>query len=197
MRLKNIALAVALGALIVSGPAAGQDMPTEAEMMAAWEEAMAVGPEHMALTARAGTWSSTTSYPAEPGSEEMITEQGTVERTATLEGRVLEERIQGTMMGQPYSGIGRTGYDNVTDRYWTTWNDTMSTGLMVMYGSYDDATSTYTFEGSSADPLLGEVPMRVEQVIEGPDRETMRLFMEFPEQGMIQVMEIAYERLPE
>lgn len=194
MRKRQLAVAVALGALLAAGPVAAQDMPTEAEMMAAWQGAMAVGPEHMALAARAGTWASTTTYPAQPGSDEMITEQGTVERTATLEGRVLEEQLAGMMMGQPYTGVGRTGYDNVTDRYWTTWTDTMSTGLIVMHGSYDDITSTYTYEGSTVDPLLGEVPMRIQQVIEGPDRESMRLFMEFPGQGMIQVMEVVYER---
>ena len=29
-----------------------------------------------------------------------------------------------------FTGVGRTGYDNVTGRYWSTWTDTMSTGVV-------------------------------------------------------------------
>ena len=194
MRASRVGLATVVAGLLAVAPAAAQEQPSHEEMMAAWADAMMVGPEHEALTARAGTWTATTTYPVEPGSEEMQSEQGTVERTATLDGRVLEERMDSSMMGQPYAGIGRTGYDNVTDRYWTTWNDTMSTGLMVMYGDYDEATSTYTYEGTTTDPLMGEVPMRIEHTVEGPDRETMLLFMEMPGQGMSEMMEVVYER---
>ncbi len=195
MRIWPFGIAAVVGALL-AGPSAAQDQPTEAEMMAAWAEAMQIGPEHMALSARAGTWSTTTTYPAHPGSDEIVTEHGTAERVATLDGRVLEERLQGTIMGQPYAGIGRAGFDNVTGRYWSTWTDTMTTGLLVMYGDYDELTSTYTYEGVSIDPLMGEVPMRVEQVVESPDREIMRLSMQFPGQDMAEMMQVVYERQP-
>ena len=35
------------------------------------------------------------------------------------------------MMGMPFEGIGRTGYDNVTGKYWSTWIDNMSTGCYL------------------------------------------------------------------
>ena len=40
-------------------------------------------------------------------------------------------------MGIPYRGHGMTGFDNVTDKYWSTWNDSMSTGIMVTEGTCD------------------------------------------------------------
>lgn len=194
MRMAQTALAAVLAGMLATAAATAQEQPTEEEMMAAWQEAMQVGPEHEALTSRSGTWTTTTTYPVMPGSDQIQTEQGTVERTVTLEGRVLEERMDSTMMGQPYSGIGRTGYDNVTDRYWTTWNDTMSTGIILMHGDYDEASGTYTFEGTATDPLAGELDMRIEHTVDGSDRETMLLFMEMPGHGMMEMMEVVYER---
>jgi len=98
------------------------------------------------------------------------------------------------MMGVPFVGLGRTGYDNVTDRYWTTWTDTMSTGVIVMYGDCDAETSTYVFEGMGMDPLLGEVPTRIERTVDGPDHETAQFYFQYPGMEMAPMMEIVYER---
>jgi len=191
MRLTGL-WAAAAACVALSLPAAAQ--PTEEEMMAAWEAAMAVGPQHEALTALAGSWATTTTFAAMPGSDQMITEHGTSEAVAAMDGRVLEERFTGSMMGMPFSGEGRTGYDNVSGRYWTTWTDTMSTGLIVMYGDYDPATATYTFAGTSVDPLLGEIPTRIERTIDGPDHATSLFYFQYPGAETTQMMEIVYER---
>ena len=54
-----------------------------------------------------------------------------------LDGRVLIEEVTSSMMGMPFTGHGMTGYDNVTGKYWSTWTDSMSTGLMVSEGTCD------------------------------------------------------------
>ncbi|MEZ5670434.1 MAG: DUF1579 family protein [Alphaproteobacteria bacterium] len=192
-RVAMMTAAAVIAGLSAVVPAAAQQ-PTEEEMMAAWQAAMAVGPQHEALAARVGTWAVTTTYAAMPGSDQMITEHGTAERTVALDGRVVEERFAGSMMGMPFTGEGRTGYDNVTGRYWTTWTDTMSTALIVLYGSYDEATATYTFEGTTVAPLMGDIPTRIERVIDGPDRETSVFYFQYPGMDEAEVMEIAYER---
>ena len=64
-------------------------------------------------------------------------ESGTATRTMALDGRVLVEDFKGTMMGNPFSGHGMTGYDNVSGKYWSTWTDSMSTGLMISQGTCD------------------------------------------------------------
>ena len=60
-----------------------------------------------------------------------------------LGGRFLEERVQSSFMGQPFSGIGYTGYDNVKKKYVSTWMDNMGTMIMVMEGTPDPAGKVY------------------------------------------------------
>lgn len=191
---RTLALAAAACVIGFAGlqPVAAQQ-PSEEEMMAAWQEAMAVGPEHEALAARAGTWAITTTYMM-PGADHAAEDHAVVERTVTMDGRVLQESVQGTMMGMPFAGEGRTGFDNVTERYWSTWTDTTSTQLFVMHGDFDAATGTYTYEGNTVDPLMGEMTMRIEWTIDGPDQETAVFFADYPGQGMTQIMQMIYER---
>ena len=49
-----------------------------------------------------------------------------------LGGRYLEQRYEGTMMGQPFSGIGVTGFDNYKKKFVSTWVDSMGTAIMTM-----------------------------------------------------------------
>jgi hypothetical protein len=56
------------------------------------------------------------------------------------------------MMGQSFTGYGMRGYDNVTGKHWSTWNDSMSTGVMLSTGSCD-ADHACTFTGSWTDPV--------------------------------------------
>ncbi|NBB93225.1 MAG: DUF1579 domain-containing protein [Gammaproteobacteria bacterium] len=130
--------------------------PEQAAMMEAWTEAMTPGPEHERLAEAAGEWQAEVKWWMEPGSEPSVSESS-VTRSMSLEGRVLVEEWQGEMMGQPFIGHGRTGYDNVTGKYWSTWTDNMSTGLMMFEGRYDAETGKYTFTGSYTDPMSGDV----------------------------------------
>jgi len=50
------------------------------------------------------------------------------------------------------TGHGMTGYDNVSGKYWATWNDSMTTGVMVSQGTCD-AKNACTFTGSWNDPI--------------------------------------------
>lgn len=186
-------LAPVLAGLVLFGPAAAQQ-PSQEEMMAAWAEAMAVGEQHQAFADRAGTWAMTTTYQLDPNGPPIV-ERGMAERAVTMGGRVLEERVDGQMMGNAFHGLGRMGYDNVTGRYWSTWTDTTSTALIVLYGDYDAASNTYVFEGEATDPLMGPMTMRVETTIEGPDRDRSMFYIPVPgSEADFQMMEIVYER---
>jgi hypothetical protein len=91
----------------------------------------------------AGEWKFTIKSWMDPEAEPMLSE-GTAHRTMELGGRVVEEVVESSMMGQPFEGIGRTGYDNLTGEWWSTWTDNMSTGLMTMTGTYDEAPRRYS-----------------------------------------------------
>jgi len=138
--------------LVVSGLCVAQD---QAEMMEAWMAASTPGKAHERLAEQAGSWHAEVEAWMEPGAEPTVSESS-VEREMSLDGRVLEERWNGTMMGMPFQGYGRTGYNNVTEAYWSTWTDNMSTGVMMFTGHYDREADEFVFQGSYVDPLSKE-----------------------------------------
>lgn len=166
----------------------------EAAMMESWMKAMAVGPQHAMLAEGAGEWRFALRAWMEPGGEPMVSE-GVAVRSMELGGRVSEEVVTSSFMGMPFEGIGRTGYDNVTGKWWSTWTDNMSTGLMVMTGTWDEAAKSWTFTGEMADPMTGEqqaMKMVVQQ--ESKDRELVEMWQAGPDGEMVKTMEMVYER---
>lgn len=176
------------------GGGAEAAMPPEmAAMMAALEAAGTPGEHHQRLATMTGTWTvSTTMWM--PGAPEPMRGTGTAERTMILGGRVLDEQFHGEAMGQSFEGSARTGWDNVTKQWWSTWSDTMSTGLFVLYGqTTDKGTEVYT--GSMADPMGGPaIAMRVVAVAESPDREVHTFYEKQGDGEERKSMELIYER---
>ena len=130
--------------------------PEMQAMMAAWEKAGTPGEQHKQLAAMAGNWKATVRMWMGPG--DPTASEATVKREMILDGRVLSELYEGTMMGRPFVGHGMTGYDNARGKYWSTWNDNMSTGLMVSWGAWDAEKKEIVFDGEVSDPTKpGEV----------------------------------------
>jgi len=176
------------------GDDAAEGMPAEqAAMMEAWTEAMTPGPQHERLAESVGDWKATVKMWMAPGGAPDVSES-TVSRSMSLGGRVLVEEWQGEMMGQPFNGHGRTGYDNVTEQYWSTWTDNMSTGLMLFEGHYDPETEKYTFTGSFNDPMSGQaVQSRSVSWTDDAGREMMEMYETRGGQE-VKTMEMTLER---
>lgn len=167
--------------------------PEQAAMMEAWSQAMTPGPEHERLAEAVGDWKATVKMWMEPGGEPSVSES-TVSRSMSLGGRVLVEEWRGEMMGRPFIGHGRTGYDNVTEKYWSTWTDNMSTALMVFHGHYDPETERFTFTGSHTDPMSGEtVESRSVSWHDDAEREVMEMY-ETRDGREVKTMEMTLER---
>jgi hypothetical protein len=147
--------ALAAAALIaLSAPARAQApemTPEQKAEMDAYMKAGTPGAPHKAMAATVGTYEAKVKSWHEPGKPPME-ETGTATRSMTLDGRVLVEDFKGSMMGMPFTGHGMRGYDNVTGKYWSTWTDSMSTGLMLSEGTCD-AKETCTFKGSWNDAV--------------------------------------------
>jgi hypothetical protein len=169
-----------LVAAILAVPAVAQNhvehqapvaMPSEMEaMMAAFQAAMTPGEQHAHLAASAGSWAIEATMWMGEGAEPTVS-KSTSERRSILGGRAVEEIFSGEFMGQRFEGRAHSGYDNVTKRWWSTWIDSMSTALTVMYSDSTSLTAQ-TFTGSSIDPATGEeLRMRIEAVTESADRE--------------------------
>ena len=136
-------------ALAQGGKEPPQMTPEQKAEMEAYMKAATPGAQHEWLASTAGNYTLKIKSWNEPGGPAME-EAGTATRKMMLDGRVIAEDVNSTMMGTPFTGHGLMGFDNVTGKYWSTWTDSMSTGIMVNEGSCD-AKKTCTFTGPGKD----------------------------------------------
>ncbi|HLM53814.1 MAG TPA: DUF1579 domain-containing protein [Pseudoxanthomonas sp.] len=165
----------------------------EQAMMAAYQKAGAPGPEHARLAKMAGSYDLVVRSWQAPGAP-PTTETGTTVRRMSLGGRVMVEETSARMMGQPFSGVGMHGYDNVSGKHWATWNDSMSTGVMLSEGTCD-AQGACTYTGSWNDPITkGKVTARMTSRWTGADTEVFEMHGPGPDGKEMKMMEITYTR---
>jgi len=162
-------------------------------MMAAYTAAGTPGAQHAALAKMAGDYDlKITSWEA-PGQPPTV-EKGTSTRKMIMGGRVLVEDTQSSMHGQPFTGHGMQGYDNVSGKYWGTWNDSMSTGMMASEGSCDDKGAC-TFTGSWNDPVTkGKVNARMTTRWTDANTELFEMFGPGQDGKEMKMMEITYQK---
>lgn len=167
--------------------------PEEAAMMEAYRKAGTPGDQHAALAKMAGSYDMSIKSWNSPGAAPTV-EAGTATRRMVLDGRVMVEEVQARMMGQPFTGHGLTGYDNVSGKWWSTWNDSMSTGLMVSEGTCDDKGAC-TFNGSWNDPITkGKVNARMTTRWTSPTVEVFEMYAPGPDGKEAKMMEITYTK---
>lgn len=183
-KFKHIPLAILVLALISPfAIAQEEEAPAEPAMdeedraaMQAWVAAAEVGEQHLWLSKRTGEWNAEIELWMDPD-EPPMTGTASVSRQMELGGRVLLEYWNGEAMGDNFEGVGRTGYNNVTDEYWSTWTDTMSTGLFESYGTAVEGTDQITLEGDFVDPRTREtVQSRYVWIFPSADREIMEAY---------------------
>jgi hypothetical protein len=193
-----LALALSVAALpaLPALPADAQEPQMSEQdkaMMEAMMKAGTPGKEHEWLAKKAGSWTFTGKFWMNPAAPPMET-TGTVERSMILNGRVLAETVKTSMMGEPFEGHGMTGYDNVKHQYWGTWNDSMSTALMVSWGTCDESGAC-SFTATVTDPMSGETRQtRMTSRDEGSDKELMEAFDKGPDGKEFKTMELVYSR---
>jgi hypothetical protein len=172
---------------------AGEMTPEERAMMEAYMSAGAPGEQHKMLAAQAGEYTTVARSWAEPGAP-PVEEKGSATRTMILDGRVMIETYKGTMMGTPFTGQAMTGYDNVNGKFWATWNDSMSTGIMVMEGTCD-AKMACAFTGTYNDPIAkGPVTSRMTVRWTSPTTEVMEMHGPGPDGKEVKMMELIYTK---
>jgi hypothetical protein len=197
--IRKYAVSMTALALLFAGPLAAQEAagpkmtPEMQAMMEAFQKAGTPGAQHQQLASTAGTYDLTVKSWHSPGAE-PATDTGTATRKMILGNRVMVEEVTSQMMGQPYNGQGLHGYDNVTGKYWATWSDSMSTGLMVSEGTCD-AKLVCTYTGTYHDPVTKK-PQTTRMTSRWPDKNTEVFEMYGP--GMdgkeTKMMEITYKK---
>ena len=197
MNQRRLALLIAAGAVLAL-PAAGRAQqpemtPEQKAEMEAYMKAGTPGAPHKAMAATAGSyavkaksWQAAGAPPTE--------DTGTATRSMALDGRVLVEEFKGSMMGMPFTGHGMRGYDNVTGKYWATWIDSMSTGLMLSEGTCD-AKNACTFKGTWNDPIK-KVPVtsRMTSRWTSPTTEVFEMYGPGKDGKEFKMMELTYSK---
>jgi hypothetical protein len=168
--------------------------PSQDEMMKAWMAQATPGPTHKALENAVGSWDVKTKMWMAPGAPPAES-TGTSENAMILGGRFLEQRYSGTMMGQPFNGIGVTGYDNYKKRVVATWIDSASTSIMEMEGSVDKTGKVITCTGTMNN-VIAKKPMKVKSrvTIVDADHHTYESWHTGPGGKWSQDLEITYTR---
>ncbi len=183
-------------AVLLALPAAAQDQPqmTPEQMaeMQAYMDAGTPGAPHQELASTIGTYRMVIKSWHEPGGPAME-DTGTAVRKMILDGRVLVEEVQSSMMGMSFTGHGLTGYDNVSGKYWSIWMDSMSTGMMVSEGTCD-AQHACTFTGSWNDPIT-KGPKKVRMTTRRtPASEIFEMYGPGRDGKEMKMMEITYTK---
>jgi len=201
MRLTAIAttlLCAGFSAGLASAQDAGKKASTpavdESAIMEAWQAAATPGIAHKGLAAMEGNWTAkvkTWMSPTAPPTES----DATSENRMALGGRFLEQRFQGSFMGQPFTGIGYTGYDNVRKKYVASWIDSMGTAMMVTEGSGDAGGKVITTTGTMPDAVTKKtVAVKAVTTIVDADHTTFEMWEPDPTGRVFKTLEIHYVR---
>ncbi|MGZ6988217.1 MAG: DUF1579 family protein, partial [Thermoanaerobaculia bacterium] len=140
-------------------PAAPAGAPSQEEMMKAWMAVATPGEAHKKLEPVVGSFTVATKMwmdPSKPAEESA----GTSENKWVLGGRFVEQRVEGTAMGQPFSGVGYTGYDNYKKKYVGSWMDSMGTMIMNSTGTADPSGKKFT-SWSTIDDVMTKKTVKV------------------------------------
>lgn len=111
---------------------------------------------------------------------------------ATMGGRYIIQNYRGTFEGQPFQGMGISGYDNAKKKYVSAWIDSMGTGIMLSEGSYDPKTHALTEVGTSSSPI-GDMKMKMVSKYEDRDHFSMTMYM-ITDKGEQKSMVVKYTR---
>jgi hypothetical protein len=138
----------------VSASATTAASPNEAEMMKQMMELAKLNENHKLLADLAGSWSTSVKM-MEPGKEPSVS-KGNVTFKSTMNGRFVVgdhtgsmkmPGADGKMKDFAFKGMSVDGYDNVKQKFVSSWIDNMGTGIFTFDGTYDPATKTLTYTG--------------------------------------------------
>jgi hypothetical protein len=199
MRLTFLPL-TCLAVVMIASPVIAKNKKSEKQMdpqamMEVYQKLATPGEPHKQLASLAGSWTTQTKEWMEPGKPPSES-TGSVEMKMLLDGRFLQQEFSGNMMGEPFSGIGITGYDNLRKRYISNWIDTMGTGIFSMEGTASADGKTITLKGQHAEPGGGQMTHRAVWKIVDSNTQTFDMYGTHKGGKEMKVMEILYTRKP-
>jgi hypothetical protein len=176
-----------------SAPPAGQ--VDEAELMRQWLAASEPGPMHEVLMRGVGSWQARMKSWLQPGAP-PVESTGTAKVTGEMYGRFTRLDYTGSFGPLPFSGSGTYGYNNATGKFESVWIDSMSTGMLLMTGTYDAPKREFTWTGTMVDPTDHRTKSlrSVERYLDD-DTATMEMYGPGPDGKEVKTMEIRFTRV--
>ncbi|MCC6322146.1 MAG: DUF1579 domain-containing protein [Phycisphaerales bacterium] len=128
--------------------------------MEAMMKAGAPGEMHAWMAKFAGTWDADCKMWMDP-SAPPTESKGTMTTDMMFGGRYMRSIYKGEMkMGDgpamPFEGVAMMGYNNTDKKFESTWMDSMSTGMMTMTGTMDEAKKSLTMTGNCTCPMTNK-----------------------------------------
>ena len=198
MRIPHFSLVGLCLVLSVSVAMAKDKEPAQMDMQAmmdTYKKLATPGEPHKQFASLAGSWSTKTKEWMEPD-KPLMESTGSAEMRMLLGRRFLQQEFTGDMMGQPYSGIGVSAYDNLRKKYVSTWMDTMGTGVFVMVGTASADGKTITLRGQHDEPGGGQMTHRAVWKIVDSNTQTFDMYGTHNQGKEMKIMEITYTRKP-
>jgi hypothetical protein len=140
--------------------------------MKAWMAYMTPGEAQQMMAKSVGDWKAETTWWMDP-SQPPQKSTGMSHNEMIMGGRYLTTKFTGTMMGQPFEGLGTMAYDNGMKKYISTWVDNMGTGIGYMEGMKSADGKKIEFKGKSWDPTQGKEVMMREVMTFNSDNDHM------------------------
>ena len=192
LTLMSLCLVLATSVAMAKGKKAEKPMDPQA-MMEVYTKLAAPGEQHKQLASLAGSWTTKTKEWMEPN-KPPTESTGSAEMKILLDGRFLQQELTGQMMGQPFSGIEITAYDNLLKKYVTSWMSTMGTGIFMMVGTASPDGKTITLKGRHAEPGGGYMKHRAIWKIVDNNTQTFDMYGTHPGGKEWKMMEMTYTR---
>ena len=150
------------------------------------------GPEHARLVAMCGTWDAEMSFWFQPG-RPPVTTKATSTIRSILGGRFIEETIEGTLNGAPFTTLAWTGFNTGTRQYEATRIATTNTARIAETGSFDEKTGQFELK---ADYALAGDTWHQRTVIQqpSPDAMTAASYLSFGNVPEWKAVELKYTR---
>src|SRR6478752_5436979 len=111
------------------------------------------GPEHARLAAMAGVWDVEVTFWLRPGGPGVMS-KGVSTIQPLFGGLFIEEKVEGSLNGTPFTTLSWTGFNTFTHRYEATRIASTNTIRIAETGSYDETTKQ--FELKADYPLAGD-----------------------------------------
>jgi len=136
------------------------------------------------LAKDAGEWRGKMTMWMIPGAEPVISDCASTV-TTIMDGRYTRVETASEMPGMgPYTGQGVNGFDNVSQKFVSTWIDNHSTGIMTGVGTLSSDGKAIEWEFNFNCPLTKKpTAMRQIETIGGQGTKTLDMFGADPKTG--------------